>query len=191
MPPFSKVSALFVAFAHTYPYQNGALFTYEAGQPSEPSRLALLVKTARAANPNVKIIISLGWGKNDWSYINNDYIHHANIFVPSVIQFIRTNQLDGLDIDDESIGSSTGSISQEHFDGVIANLRNALNIASLQDKKPYYLTITPAGNNTEPGSIVGTQISKLNSKSFDLINIQSYPQALIRITLIVGCYLLA
>ena len=174
IPPFNRVSAMFVAFAHTYAQKNGALFTYEQGQPDEPARLALLVRSARAKNPNIKILISLGWGKNDWTYINNDYVNHANIFIPSVIQFIRTNHLDGLDIDDESIGDSSGSIPQSHFDGVIANLRNALNYAALQDGKPYYLTITPAGNNDEPGGIDDTQVSQLNARSFDLINIQSY-----------------
>lgn len=174
IPPFKRVSAIFVAFAHAYPQQKGAIFDFEKGQPAEPQRLALLVQSARAANPNLKIIISLGWGKKDWTYISNDYQNQANIFVPSVIQFIRTNHLDGLDIDDESIGSSSGFISQAYFDGVIANLRNALNYASLQDNKPYYLTITPAGNNTVPGGLDGTQVDKQNAKSFDLINIQSY-----------------
>lgn len=174
IPPFNRVSAIFVAFAHAYPKQNGAIFTYEAGQPDEPARLALLVKSARAGNSNLNIIMSLGWGKKDWAAINNDYVNHANIFVPSAIQFIRSNKLDGIDIDDESIGASSGSISQTNFDGVVANLRNALNYASLQDGKPYYLTITPAGNNDEPGGIENTQVDAQNAKSFDLINIQSY-----------------
>ncbi|MDP3561304.1 MAG: glycoside hydrolase family 18 protein [Legionellaceae bacterium] len=177
IPPFTEVSAIFVAFAHTYPQGNGAIFTYEEGQPSEPERLTLLSQSARAANPNVKILISLGWGKYDWTYINTDYVNHANIFVPSVVQFIRNNRLDGLDIDDEGIGDDdpggSGTISQANFNGVIANLRNALNTASLQDGKPYYLTITPAGNNQD-GGLVGTQVDSQNASSFNLINIQSY-----------------
>lgn len=174
MPPFNRVSAIFVAFAHTYAQQNGAIFTYERGQPDEPARLALLVRAAHAVNPHIKILISLGWGKNDWTPINSDYVNHANVFVPSVIQFIRANHLDGIDIDDESIGESSGSIPQDNFDGVIANLRNALNYASLQDGKPYYLTITPAGNNKQPGGIESTQVDTINAKSFDIINIQTY-----------------
>lgn len=174
IPPFNRVSAIFVAFAHTYAQRNGAIINYEQGQPDEPARLALLVQAAHAANPNIKILISLGWGKNDWTPINSDYVNHANVFIPSVIQFIRTNHLDGIDIDDESIGESSGSIPQANFDGVIANLRNALNYASLQDGKPYYLTITPAGNNEEPGGIENTQVDTINVTSFDLINIQTY-----------------
>lgn len=173
-PPFDRVSAIFVAFAHAYAQRNGAIFTYERGQIDQPTRLALLVQTARAANSNIKILMSLGWNQDDWGAINTDYVNHANIFVPSVIQFIRTNNLDGIDIDDESVGGTSGSIPQANFDGVIANLKNALNYASLQDGKPYYLTITPAGNNNQPGGIDYTQVDALNAKSFDLINIQTY-----------------
>ncbi|KTD16374.1 glycoside hydrolase family 18 protein [Legionella jordanis] len=174
IPPFNRVSAIFIAFAHAYAQQNGAILTYERGQPEEPARQSLLVKTARAANPNIKILISLGWNQDDWTAINKDYVNHANIFVPSVIQFIRANNLDGFDIDDESVGGTSGSIPQANFDGVIANLRNALNYASLQDGRPYYLTITPAGNNDEPGGIGDTQIDAVNAKNFDLINVQTY-----------------
>lgn len=174
--PFQYISAIFIAFAHTYPNSagNGAIFTYETGQPDEPSRIAQLSQVARSANPSIKILISLGWGKKDWAYINNDYINQANSFIPSVINFIRTNNLDGLDIDDEEIGGETGVIPQANFDAVIANLRNALNYASLQDGKPYYLTITPAGNNTQPGGIENTQVDAQNASSFNLINIQTY-----------------
>lgn len=176
LPPFNKVNAVFASFAHAYPQGKGAIFTYEQGQPDEPARLALLVQSVRQTNPQAKILISLGWGKNDWTYINNDYVNHANIFVPSVIQFIRSNQLDGLDIDNESMGeepNGSGNITQANFDGVIANLRNALDYASLQDRKPYYFTITPAGNNQD-GGLEGTQVDAQNAKSFHLINIQSY-----------------
>ncbi|MFC3907532.1 glycosyl hydrolase family 18 protein [Legionella dresdenensis] len=172
--PFERVSAIFIAFAHTYPAGLGAIFTYEAGQPDQPGRIARLLHVARSVNPGIKLLISLGWDKNDWTYINNDYVNHANLFVPSVIQFIRDNHLDGLDIDDEGIGGSTGFISQENFDGVIANLRNALNYAALQDGKPYYLTISPAGNNSVFGGLQDTQVDRQNANSFDLINIQTY-----------------
>lgn len=179
IPPFNDVSAVFVAFAHAYPEGNGAVLDYEDTQPDEPARLALLSQSIRTANPNAKILISLGWEHLDWEYINTDYVNNANLFVPSVIAFIRSNQLDGFDIDNEGIGDDgpggTGIISQENFDGVIANLRNALNYASLQDGKPYYLTITPAGNNVSgEGGLTGTQVDALNAPSFNLINIQSY-----------------
>ena len=174
--PFEKVSAMFAAFAHAYPQGNGAVLAYEQGQPEEPVRLPLLEQVARAKNPRIKIFISLGWGKNDWDYIAADYANNANLFVPSVIQFIRDNGLDGMDIDDEDIGAEgeSGDITQDQFDGVIANLRTALDTASGEDNKKYYLTITPAGNNDDTGGLADTQVDAQNAPMFDLINIQSY-----------------
>ena len=174
--PFEKVSMIFAAFAHAYTQGNGAVLAYEQGQPEEPVRLPQLEQVARQKNPRIKILISLGWGHGDWGYIADDYANDANLFVPSVIQFIRDNGVDGLDIDDEDIGvdGETGDISQQAFDGVIANLRQALDAASSADGKQYYLTITPAGNNDDTGGLADTQVDAQNAPMFDLINIQSY-----------------
>lgn len=166
--PFDKVSAIFVAFAHAYPVgsSNGAELLLEQGQPEEPARLSLLTSVARQVNPGIKILISLGWGHNDWTYISADYTSGTNNFPASVVALIREYQLDGFDIDDESINGSSGSISQSDFDAVIQNLRSALDAASAADGKPYYLTITPA---------FGTaQVDTANMDCFDLINAQCY-----------------
>lgn len=164
--PFNKVSLLWVAFAHAYPKDQGALLDFEDTQPDEINRLPLLVKTAQEINPKIKILISLGWGHNDWSYINSDYENKANVFVDSVIHFIRTYHLDRFDIDDESINGSSGYISQENFNGVIRNLRAALDKAGQEDSKHYYLTITPAFGRA--------QVDANNMNYFDLINTQNY-----------------
>ena len=166
--PFNQVSALFVAFAHAYPVDGGpaAELRLEEGQPEEPERLRLLVQVARQANPNIKILISLGWGKNDWDYIGADYQSGANRFPASVVELIRSYGLDGFDIDDESIGGSSGSISRWDFEGVVRNIRNALDQTSAEDGKPYFFTITPAD---------GTgQVTRENMGYFDLINCQCY-----------------
>src|SRR5215467_10388025 len=44
--PFDKVSAIYAAFAHAYPQDNGAVFAFEQGQPDEPARLAELEQVA-------------------------------------------------------------------------------------------------------------------------------------------------
>ena len=174
--PFDKVSDIFAAFAHAYPQGNGAVFAYEQGQPEEPVRLPELEQVARQKNPQIKILISLGWGHKDWDYIAQDYANDADVFVPSVIQFIRDNGVDGVDIDDEDIGpdGKSGDISQQAFDGVVANLREALDAASAQDNKHYLLTITPAGNNDDDGGLADTQVDAQNAPMFNLINVQSY-----------------
>lgn len=165
--PFDKVSAMFVAFAHAYSLNandpgQGATLQFERGQAKEPARLLLLTGVARAVNRGIKILISLGYGQGDWQAIAADYRSKANQFVPSVVSFLRQHGLDGFDIDDESVSG----IAQEEFDGVIRNLRNALDTASAEDGKPYFLTITPA---------FGTaQVTTSNMNNFDLINAQCY-----------------
>jgi GH18 family chitinase len=166
--PFGQVSAIFVAFAHAYPAGTGqgARLQLEQGQPEEPARLQLLCSVARQVNPNIKILISLGWGHNDWTYISDDYTSGTNGFPSSVVALIREYGLDGFDIDDESVGGSSGSITQRDFDAVIQNIRNALDAAGRADGKTYYLTIAPA---------FGTaQVTQENMGNFALINAQCY-----------------
>lgn len=164
--PFDRVSALFIAFAHAYPdpdNPNGTLLALEQGQPEEPERVPQLTATARQVNPGIKILISLGWSAegSDWVNINRD-AHGANEFPASVVALIRQYGLDGFDIDDESVSG----IDQATFDGVMQNLRNALDAASSEDGKPYYLTITPAFGTAE--------VTAQNRAYFDLINMQTY-----------------
>jgi hypothetical protein len=177
--PFHKVSALFVAFAHAYPDPNdpnGALLMFEQGQALEPERLLLLTTVARAVNPGIKILISLGWSAagSDWAAINTD-AQGTNEFAGSVVSFILQHELDGFDIDDESVSN----IDQPTFDRVMQNLRNALDAASAQDGKPYYLTIIPAGGTA--------QVTATNRMNFDLINLQCYGGSLPGEFVAIGC----
>ncbi|MEM9024654.1 MAG: glycosyl hydrolase family 18 protein, partial [Bacteroidota bacterium] len=144
--PFGDISTLYAAFAHAYPTGNmkGATLQLEQGQPEEPDRLRLLNSVARQVNPDIKILISLGWGHQDWTYIAADFIFGYNLFPDSVVALIREYGLDGFDIDDESINGSSGYITQQQFNAVVANIRAALDAASSEDGKPYYFTITPA-----------------------------------------------
>lgn len=166
--PFKRVSALFAAFAHAYPVPGGkgAQLLLERGQPDQSNRLEGLIAFARAANPGIKILISLGWGHNDWTYISDDHTSGTHYFPESVKQLVRKYKLDGFDIDDESIGGTSGTITQPDFDAVVRRLRNTLDEAGRIDKKPYYLTITPAGG--------VAHVSKENMDCFDLINAQCY-----------------
>lgn len=165
--PFDKVSAIFVAFAHAYASSpTSAALRLEQGQPDEPARLRLLVQVARRANPRIKILISLGWGHDDWTYIAADYASGTNGFPGSVVALIRQYGLDGFDIDDESINGTSGEITPEQFNGVVWNLRGALDAAGAADGKPYFLTIAPAGGAAE--------VTRENMGAFDLINAQCY-----------------
>jgi chitinase len=176
--PFNKVSALFIAFAHAYPLSpadptKGAKLVFQTDQPDQSGRVSKIMKFARQANPNIKFIISLGWGRKDWTYINADYAGTNQNFATSVVKFVQQYGFDGFDIDDEDIGddphncfSSSGCITQQNFNGVIRKIRGLFDDASKKDGKPYYMTITPAGGTAH--------VTKDNMANFDLINPQCY-----------------
>lgn len=164
--PFDQISTLLIAFAHAYPEgvaNDAAVLKLEF--EIEHERLPLVVKTAREVNPNIKILISLGWGHDDWTFISNDY-NGQKMFPQSVVDLVTKYELDGFDIDDESIGGSSGSITQEDFNGVVGEIREKLDIAGHEQGKPMYFTITPAGGTA--------QVTNDNILLFDVINTQNY-----------------
>ncbi|MCF6807238.1 glycosyl hydrolase family 18 protein [Thiotrichales bacterium 19S9-12] len=168
--PFEKVSTLYLAFAHAYPYPSSdskaAILKVEEGQPDESNRIKEIVKIAKKANPKIKILISLGWNtySTDWGYINNDYVSGTNLFPKSIVHFIMKYNLDGFDIDDESVHSSV--ISQENFTAVMKNIRRELDMASKQLGRTLYFTITPAGGIAN--------VTADNQMCFNMINTQNY-----------------
>lgn len=106
--PFDQCNLLILAFVHTVE-ENGtyrADFTNwrdEKTCPSTPGdtdedRVRLVVKTARAKNPSLKILISLGWGTND----AGNAAKTPTAFADSAAAIVRNFGLDGFDIDYES-----------------------------------------------------------------------------------------
>lgn len=156
--PFDKTNLLLVAFVHTYKKDGKYVADYEnardkGAKPNpgdyDADRIDYLVSKARAENPNIKIVISLGWGKND---VDNAALT-PNDFADSVKALVERHKLDGFDIDYES-----ESVSESDM----LTLTNALRTALTADK---IMTITPA------------QTSGLNSKIldiFDLVMPQTY-----------------
>lgn len=170
--PLDKVSVIFVAFAHAYRFpeadSRGATLQLEQGQDEEHDRLLGLVEYARTANAGIKILISLGWEHDDWTFISDDHTSGTNLFPASVVELVRKYQLDGFDIDDEGIGKQgpSGNIEKEDFDAVVRKVRAGLDAAAEQDGKPYFFTVTPAFGLA--------QVNKDNMDCFDLINVQTY-----------------
>src|SRR4051794_18222557 len=71
---FDKTNLLLIAFLHTYKRGADYVADYEnfreGGKPPQPgdddaARIDRLVYTARRMNPSIKIVLSLGWGKDD------------------------------------------------------------------------------------------------------------------------------
>jgi hypothetical protein len=167
---FDLVSTLLIAFAHAYAVgakpdgTTGATLQLEKGQPDQEKRLLKLVSVARTVNPKIRILLSLGWNLNDWTYISGDCTLAQPMFPPSVVALVNKYGLDGFDIDDENIGpgGTSGNISPANFALVASRIRTLL-------RENQYQSITPA-NNGPPYMPITPQ----NMNSFNLINCQNY-----------------
>jgi len=170
--PFELVDYLYIAFAHSYedPDAPGKyILSYENARHGEvgegdtdADRIEYLVEQARAKNPEIKILISLGWGLGDIAVIAFDPEHYAD----SVVEFIQDNELDGFDLDFEppNLPAETG------FTNISQTIRAALDQASEDDDRgnnPYLFTVTPS---TTSGFKNWDELSTY----YDFVNLQTY-----------------
>jgi len=127
--------------------------------------------------PNVKTLISVG-GWTESKYFSDVALteESRSLFADSCVEFIRTYQFDGVDIDWEYpvSGGMSGNIKRpedkKNFTLLLKCLREKLDAAGAEDGKHYLLTIAaPAGsyniNNTEPLEY---------QKYLDFVNIMTY-----------------
>ena len=101
---------------------------------------------AKKKHPHLQTIISIGgWGRSDYySEIaaSESSRHHFSL---SALKFIRTYHFDGIEIDwPAPIKGASHSDDPENLNLLIEELREVLNIASMQDKQHYTLMITPS-----------------------------------------------
>lgn len=141
--PFQDCNLLILAFVHTM-QKNGiyiADFTNGRDDPNYPAkpgdmdidRVKLVVKTARAKNPSLKILVSLGWGNNDAGLAAQT----PGPFADSVRAIVQTLGLDGLDIDYESTDVTASQML------TLAQMIR-LSLSKVTPKRDIVLTITPA-----------------------------------------------
>jgi hypothetical protein len=141
--PFGDRNLLILAFVHATE-KNGvyvASFTNDRNDPKYPpapgdsdqDRVKLVVKAARAKNPSLKILISLGWGTND---VGNAATSPGP-FAESFASIVQEYGLDGIDIDYEST-----DVEPNDMLVLAQHLEQAL--AKVTPKREMILTITPA-----------------------------------------------
>ncbi|MCX5774365.1 MAG: glycosyl hydrolase family 18 protein [Fusobacteria bacterium] len=180
-PPFNEWDITDIAFVHTYLENGYYVADYEnarGGQPisgsdTDSNRISQLLLCATDTNPatnpnnysqaniNMKFLISLGWGNNDFS----NGAKNPDQFAASVCKIIQDNDLDGFDIDYEDDSSMT----PQSFVAVSKALREHLDaLGATMDKtgKKLYLTITPATTS-------GLDMNAIN-QYYDFVQIQSY-----------------
>ena len=123
--PFDKTNLLIIAFVRTYEKDGKYVADYENARGTnaysgedDAARIDRLVKTARAKNPDIEILLSLGYGNNDVDNATKT----SDVFAASVKKLIERHDLDGFDIDYESVGG----VSAEGMLTLTKSLRHAL-----------------------------------------------------------------
>ncbi|TXY26061.1 glycoside hydrolase family 18 protein [Vibrio mimicus] len=168
--PFDKMDMVFIAFAHPYDHDGDGIYElgYENAHQDPPftdqERIDQIVRLAREKNPDIKLLISEGAGKEDyWKSAQN-----PEIFAESVVSMMRDHDLDGFDMDYEI---ESDPVTLEQFRALITAVSQRLNQASTEDGRddnPYLFTITPNG----PALRVWD--GKLVNQYVDYINLQAY-----------------
>jgi GH18 family chitinase len=140
--PFDECDLLILAFVHALEEDGAYIANFTNWRdndfPLDPTdtdadRVRLIVGTARAKNPQLNILISLGWGSND----AGNAASTPQPFAASVTRLVEDFDLDGFDIDFESTrvdASATLTLAQE--------LRQGLDAGS--SERPKIMTIAPA-----------------------------------------------
>src|SRR5207302_1914586 len=162
--PFQDCNLLILAFVHTVTKNdvNIAAFTNGRDDPKYPAkpgdldidRVKLVVSAARAKNPSIKILLSLGWGNNDAGLAAQT----PGPFADSVRALVQDAKLDGFDIDYEST-----SVTAPKMLALAQALRQALN--KVTPKRQMVMTITPAQTSGLDKSVL---------QAFDYVMPQTY-----------------
>lgn len=131
----------------------------------------------RDENPHLKIMVSVGgwsWSKNFSNMAKDEVTRLA--FANSVVKFLRTYELDGVDIDWEypveggELTNSRGPEDTENFTLLVKTVREALDAAGAEDGKYYLQTIASAqGDNFVVNADLANSVNYL-----DFINIMTY-----------------
>ncbi|PKF60900.1 hypothetical protein CW745_13580 [Psychromonas sp. psych-6C06] len=109
---------------------------------------------AKQEHPNLQTIISIGgWGRAEYFSDIAASPKLRNHFALSALQFIREYRMDGIEIDwPAPIKGASRSEDPENLNLLLEELREVLDIGSMQDKQHYTLMITPSAKPKFQGS---------------------------------------
>lgn len=136
-----------------------------SGGGTNAQYLQWLSSDARKANPDIKLLATLGYGGSELSNIfsntQNTPQQNAEYFAANLLAYLKQHNLDGFDVDWES--PLCDSITPVQF-GILFNaIRAAFNT---QTGRHYFLTLSPAS--------VGNLDAATVNKCFDFVNLQLY-----------------
>ena len=150
----------------TVPTGDGSTYTIELQSANHPGGytnqdyMNWLIQDAREANPNIKVLITLGYAANEFTQIfsgaQSQWPAQAASYANNVVAYLKNYGLNGFDIDWEAPFS--GSTPADQVSLVLTALRTAF------DAQPetYYLTLSPATAENLKGSFVNNTVDFLN-----------------------------
>ncbi|MEI6055534.1 MAG: glycosyl hydrolase family 18 protein [Lentisphaerota bacterium] len=138
---------------------------------SDKDRIQKLKKAALAKNPNMKFLVSLGYGSvGNLSFLAGAAKTPA-AFAQSVGQVVEDCGLDGFDIDYEGVNVNGQGIAQGiskiDFINIIIALRTELDNRGTKLNKKLYLTLTPDTLNYIDAGTVNKFVDFLQMQSYD------------------------
>jgi Glycosyl hydrolases family 18 len=154
----------------TIPSGDGSTFTIQLQQDAHSDGTAnqdymdWLIEDARKANPDIKLLICLGFDEDELTRIfsqdSSQWRQNATDYAGNVLAYLNHYGLDGLDVDWEYPLARAGTPQQ------FALVFTAIRAAFATQPKPYYLTLSPAS--------VGTLDAPTVNNAFDFVNLQLY-----------------
>lgn len=140
--PFDKCNLLILAFIGTFERNGVYVAQFGNGRDNDypldtndtdADRVRLIVEISRKKNPSLNILVSLGWGAND----AGKAAHTPVQFADSLRTLIQAHNLDGLDIDFESV-----TVEGDRMLKLAKEIKESLN--KITPKRRMIMTITPA-----------------------------------------------
>ncbi|MDA7427728.1 glycoside hydrolase family 18 protein [Primorskyibacter aestuariivivens] len=194
---YEHVDMLFICFAAlvptsdmTTPKGDGEGFTIQMGEATHPSQdqyktngypvrysnqnyLNWVIRDARAANPNIKILMTLQYGRG--TDISSVFLpegrtdqENAEDFAANLLTYLRAYDLDGFDIDWES------PLSDDTTTGQMATYLDAIGtLFAKQTDKKYWLTISPATAGNLDATAMNAHVDFLNLQLYSGFTFES------------------
>lgn len=175
---YSAMAMVNICFFDTV-QQDAASYTIQLGNMSKPhpsqqpgntttpttqQYLQYVIRDAKAANPGMKFLATLGYNDTMFSRIfiagQSDAVSATN-FARNLVSYLAANNLDGFDVDWEGY-TMINSITSAQFTTLFTAIRTAFDHSG----RKYYLTFSPAGT----GSMVGSTVNA----TADWVNLQVY-----------------
>jgi len=146
-----------------------------AEDSSDPANLAALVALKRD-NPSLTILVSVGGWLGSGNFSDMALTRESrNVFIQSVLEFIKRYQLDGLDVDWEypgliGAGNRFRPEDKENYTMLLAELRKQFDREEKKLHRRLFLTIATGGSSE---FLEHTEMGKVQ-KYVDTVNLMAY-----------------